>query len=365
MNIENPDDLIYLNTAAVGQVSPESIAAAQKFQEGTLSNPMGVFAQWMEVRLPSLREKVAKLIHGNVSQIAFTPNFSYSIQSVITNIQPKIKKVLLYKDDYPSFNMPFELGEFDVHYVESKDGFSISIDEIKRISKREKIEVIALSHVQFLTGFTIDVQELGEFCKEEGIIFILDTTQSLSAVELDFNSLPVDVMISSSYKWLNGGPGSAILAIKESFMRKYPPRSAGFGSMTIAASGWNYKPSVKSYEPGHLNPLGLLQLEKGVDQRLKKGIAAVEKHNKALLNRLNLGLQKTSYEVCGGYGAEKLSTILCIGASQKVYDELSRNRFAVTWRKGLIRVSPHFYNTDNEIDRLVEVLNCIDDRYRR
>lgn len=360
MNKENPNKVTYLNTAAMGLVSPESVAAAQKFQEGTLTNPFQTFIDWMGEGLPNLREKVAQLIHGHPNQIAFTPNFSYSIQGVAENLRPKVNKVLLYKDDYPSLNMPFELGEFKVHYVENKDGFFISIDEIKEIAKREEIEVIALSHVQYLTGFTLDIEILGEFCKEEGIVLILDTTQSLAAVELNFDLLPVDVMISSSYKWLNGGPGSAILAVKNSFMREFPPCSAGFGSTTQKDGCLNYEPSIKSYEPGHLNSLGLLQLEKGVEKRLKDSVEKVVKYNKSLLKRLASGLENTTYEVCGGSGVENLSTILCFAADQGVHDKLTQNRISVTWRKGLIRVSPHFYNTKEDIDRLLAVLETIE-----
>lgn len=352
MNKGKPDHITYLNTAAMGLVSSESIAAAQKFQKGTLTNAVGSFFHWMEEELPNLRVKVAELIHADPTQIAFTPNFSYSIQAVAENLRNKVKKVLLYKDDYPSLNKPFELGDFEVHHVGNNDGFSISIDEIRTIAIREKIEVIAMSHVQYLTGFTIDIETLGDFCKEEGIVFIIDTTQSLSAVELNFNLLPIDVMISSSYKWLNGGPGSAVLAIKDEFLRKFSP---GQGDL-------KQQPSIKSYEPGHLNSLGLLQLEKSVEQRLIVGVTNVEEHNRVLIKRLATGLEGTTYKVNGGNGAEELSTILCFVAGQEVHDELTQNNISVTWRNGLIRVSPHFYNTEEDIDRLLMVLKGFGNR---
>jgi selenocysteine lyase/cysteine desulfurase len=348
--------MIYLNTAAAGLLSPASVSATTEFQQATLANPGNAFMQWLREGLPVLRDKVARLLKARPSQIAFGPNFSYSLLPVIQSIQPFLKKVLLYKDDYPSLNMPFELGGFEVHYTESPDGFSIPLSQIREIIEREKIELIAISHVQFLTGFTFDLNELGSFCREKGIVLVVDATQSMGATDIHFDSLPVDVLISSSYKWLNGGYGSAVLCIKEEFIQRFPPRFAGFGSLNHTPDGWDYQPSVTSYEPGHLNILGLLQLEQAVDQRMLDGIPAVEQHNRRLLEKLTEGLSGTPFNIRGGNRVKDRVSILCFEADEAVADYLSHRGFILTWRKGLIRVSPHFYNTGEEIDALVKAL---------
>lgn len=352
------ENLIYLNAAAVGLVSKESVQAAQDFQEGTLTNPAKTFFLWKQNGLEELREKVAQLINGKTSQIAFIPNFSFGIAAVLDSIRTKVSKVLLYRDDYPSLTMPVELGGFDVSYVESKDGFSFEIEDIKTLVEEEGIEAVIISHVQFLTGFTLDIETLGNYLKSKGVAFIVDTTQSTGAIELDFQSSPVDVLISSSYKWLNGGMGSAVLAIKKEFLEKYPPRIAGFGSVMQTPEGWTYNPSIISYEPGHLNPLGLLQLFEGVKHHLKMGVPTIQKHNYALIKRLGEGLKKTNFKVKGGNEAKQLSTLLVFEAPQEVHEYLVKNKVVTTWRKNTIRVSPHYYNTEEEIDRLVELLRA-------
>lgn len=354
----NKDKLIYLNTAAAGLLSPASVSATTAFQEATLTNPSKVFLQWIEGGLAGLREKVAGLLHSGPAQVAFTPNFSYSLLPVIQSIAPTCKKVLLYRQDYPSLNMPFELGGFEVHYVESPDGFSLPLSVIQETAERETVQVIALSHVQFLTGFTTDLQALGQYCRQKDIVLIVDATQSMGAVDIDFDKLDVDVLASSSYKWLNGGYGSAVLCIKESFLRRFPPTFAGFGSMTHGESGWQYTPSIISYEPGHQNVLGLLQLEQAVDQRLLDGVPAVEKHNRALLKQLAEGLAGTPYPICGGGDISKLTTMLCFEGDQPLHQYLTQNGFAVTWRRGLIRVSPHFYNSQAEIAAFVKAVKA-------
>jgi selenocysteine lyase/cysteine desulfurase len=257
--------------------------------------------------------------------------------------------------------MPFELGGFEVHYIKSADGFSVCVDDIRRAIEREKIQVVALSHVQFLTGFKIDLEELGLLCREKDVALIIDATQSMGAVEMDFNRLAVDVMISSSYKWLNGGYGTAVLCVKEEFLRRYPPRFAGFGSMSVSPEGWVYSPSVTSFEPGHLNAPGLVQLEQAVEQRALDTVAKVQGHNSQLLQKLITGLAGTSFKLKGGPDAQLRAAILSFEAGRKVQDYLASEGFALTWRKGMIRVSPHFYNTPEEIASLVESLQACQD----
>lgn len=346
----------YLNTAAVGRLSEASIQAVQRFQNLSKSNPSGAFFDWMSNQLPLLREGIAKLVHTRVAQVAFTPNFSFSLLTIIHTLRPKMKKVLLFEDDYPSLNLPFELGGWEVSYLKSQDEWTVSIAEIQRIIERDKIEVLAISHVQFLTGYTIDLEVLSTICQDKGVILIVDTTQSMGAVEMNFDELQIDVMISSSYKWLNGGMGSAVMCIKEEFMQRFSPRIAGFGSMLHSEEGWTYTPSLKSYEPGHLNPIGLIQLQQAVEERLKRGVLNVEQHNLSNLKYLSEQLSSTSFKATGAHELSNLSTILCFDADKIISDKLEEHDIIVTWRKGKIRVSPHFHNTPSDIDRLVQVL---------
>lgn len=348
--------ITYLNTAAVGILSEASVLAAQKFQESSMVNPSDTFFQWMNQDLPTIQNNLAQLAHAQANQLALTPNFSYSLLTIVHSIQPHIQKVLLFEDDYPSLNMPFELSGFEVHHISSSDGFSISLEELEIIIIREKIELLAISHVQFLTGYTIDYQALGEICKRHGVLYLLDTTQSLGALEIDFEQSDIDVMISSSYKWLNGGLGSAVMFLKDEFMQKYTPRLAGFGSMNHTETGWEYIASSKSYQPGHLNPLGIIQLGEAVADRLKQGVGQVQTKNESLVQHLISQLKENKWNVIGNNQVESLSTIVCVEAEQEVHQKFVAEKIVTTWRKGKIRISPHFHNTLEDIDKLVEVL---------
>ncbi len=342
---------IYLNTAGTGLLSAEAIHAAKGFLEQAALNSTTAFHIWMEHNLPELRKDAATLFDANENEVAFLPNFSFALSSVLQGLSGKLKKVLLYDADYPSLNMPFEVGNFDIYKVKDTDGFHIPTKFIIEKIQQEKIEIVALSHVQFLTGFKVDIETIGNFCKENGVIFIVDGTQTMGTTPVSFKQLSADVLIGSSYKWLNGGPGSATLLIKKDFIEKYPPAIAGFGSLDKSdGKDWKYTPSNLSFEPGHLNPTGLLQLHEGIKQKLRMGLEEISQHNSKLIKQLHDGLLKTSFDIIGKEDLENRLHILIFKASQQVADRLQDAGFSITWRKNTIRVSPHYYNTEEEID---------------
>lgn len=348
--------IIYFNTAGSGLLSKASIEAAGAFQQATQFDSSKVFLQWLLETLPEFRKKTAKLLGASENEVAFVPNFSYGLLPVIDSLKRHLHKVLLYKEDYPSLNMPFELSGFEVSYVESPDGYHIPLDEIKNAIDKNKPEIVAISEVQFLSGFRTDISALGKYCKEKDIVFIVDGTQSTGAINHHFSEMNVDVMISSSYKWLNGGFGSAILCIKEDFLKKFPPVFAGYGSMKMSPDHWEYEPSIKSFEPGHMNASGLLQLEKAIDEKLEIGLDKIEQHNQTLIKKLLDGLTPLPYKIKGCKKLEERLSIVCFEADETLYNYLTGKGFAFTWRKGMIRVAPHFYNTEEEIEELIQAL---------
>lgn len=348
---------IYLNTAGTGLLSSEAIQTAKNFLDQAAINPSLAFHEWMEKDLPELRKDTARLLETNEENISFLPNFSFALGAVLQSLNGKGKKVLLYDMDYPSLNMPFEVGDFDCYYIQDEDGFHLSTAAILQKIKQQKIDIVALSHVQFLTGYKVDIESIGKYCQEKGVLFIVDATQSMGALPLNFDKLPVDVMIGSSYKWLNGGMGSAILCTKKDFLEKYPPEIAGFGSLDQSDDKhWKYSPSNRSFEPGHMNATGLLQLHQGIRQKIKIGVAQIAQHNTDLIHDLHAGLLSSPFEIIGENDLENRLHILIFKAPKNSAEDLQKAGFVLTWRKNTIRISPHFYNTKEDIQLFLKAL---------
>src|SRR5690606_29437753 len=117
------------------------------------------------------------------------------------------------------------------------------------------------SHVQWLSGFKTDLQELSRFCREHDIWLIVDATQSLGAMPLNPVRLDIDVLISSNYKWMNAGFGSGVMYMCDDFFNEYTPKVGGNNSYTPVNGKMQYVPSVQSYEPGHPNMYGFSVLQ--------------------------------------------------------------------------------------------------------
>jgi selenocysteine lyase/cysteine desulfurase len=246
------------------------------------------------------------------------------------------------------------VNRFDISWVGDTDGFEIDSKELKRQLLSGRIDILAISHVQWLTAFKIDVLDIGQFCSEHDITFILDTTQSLGAVPVHLSSHPIDVLICSNYKWMNAGFGTGIMYLSESFMRKYPPVVAGSNSYSYATGTFNFEPSIMNFEPGHLNMPGLLILEKAIEQKLQQGIENIALHNLRLLQLLVDRIEPSL--VLGTREMQQRSSIVMLKDPGHLFDRLTNSGVVAIKRGANIRISIHFYNTENEVRQLIQLL---------
>ncbi len=350
---------IYLNTAATGIVDENNIQDSIEYLRKLTVNPMAAFMDFMMNERDVLRQRAADLMGTDSENIAFTANFSTAQSQVADALQGKRKNVLLYRHDYPSVRMPFERRDFKVTYIDDKDGFTIDINELEEIIIREKIDILPISHVQFLSGFALDISSLSEICERHDVICILDTTQSLGAMPISFSWPGIDVMISASYKWLRAGHGAGIIAVSERFIKEFPPRSPGFGSMTLTPEGWFYEDSARGFEAGHPNVTTLYLLSNALNSAMQYGLDTIKNDNDTLMSHLIEGILTTKYDIIGTEDLQDRLHILCVNMPEEIYKRMLEKGIATTWRKGSMRISPHYYNTMDEIREFVKILGSV------
>ena len=191
-----PQNLCYLNTASSGLVSKHSIEKANEFNDQLYRLGSIQAEKFFTEDIPGIRTSISKFIDAPLNEIALIPNFSFGLNAVLPSIKNK-RKVLLYKDDYPSLTLPFILNDFEIVWIMSRDGFSIDLKEVEQLIKEHDIEIIAISHVQYLTGYTIDLKILSAICQSHQALLIIDGTQSLGAIPFSFKSSGVNIFITS------------------------------------------------------------------------------------------------------------------------------------------------------------------------
>lgn len=345
---------IYLNTAATGLLPEAFVVKANELNKSFATGGSIHAEHWRENVLPEIRESVAAFVGTGKDNLAFLPNFSWGITGIVHSLRGD-EKVLMYDKDYPSFTDAFKVNDFAITWVSDTDGFTIPMDELKSKLLSEQIDILAISHVQWMSGYKADLAELGAFCKEHDIWFIVDATQGMGALFIDVVAMNIDVLIASNYKWMNAGFGTAIMYASTAFLQEYTPKVAGFNSYVFVDGKPTYTPGIRSYEPGHPNMFGISVLNEAIKDKIARGVKNIEEHNRKLTQLLLDGIRDSGAELFGEDSTTNRASIVFLKDKPALWDKLKENNIIVSYR-GNIRISMHYYNTEAEVQALVDVL---------
>lgn len=346
----------YFNTAAAGIVPPAYIKPCQQFMKQLSENPAKAFEQWLANSLDDLRFSAAEFLDAGQDEIAFIPNFSYGLNALVHSLKPA-SRVMVLLEDYPSLIDPFLLNNFKIHRFKSPKKLNFNTEDIIVEMLANNIEILAISQVQWLTGFRADIDKLGKFCRERNILFIIDATQSMGALPLSLKQSGADVIISSSYKWMNAGYGTGILCARKDFLSRYLPKIRGNNSRMLAGEKWTDDSNIIGYEPGHLNIPGLILLQQAIEDKLKTGTDRISAHNLGLTSRFIDELEKPDKILIGPVSMENRSSIVSLKGGELLFNHLRKRGYEVSFRNKLVRVSFHYHNTPEAVDQLAQTIN--------
>ncbi len=352
---------IYLNTASCGLVAPATLVAANKLYAGFEHDSSNRSEEWRMSEEGRIRQTIASFIGAPVTNVAMVPNFSWAMNGITQSLRGT-ERILLYRHDYPSLLEPFQINKFDITWVDAPDGFNIEMDLVVDAISNKKVDIVALSHVQWRSGYRIELAAIGALCRQHGVSLIVDATQSMGANVIDIGALNIDVFISSNYKWMNAGFGTGVLYVADSFLEKYPPVVGGHNSYKMVAGSWMYVPSILSYEPGHPNMYGLTVLEAAINHKNELGLAHIEAHDRTLMQQFLSGISDLPVKLCGDYTMTNRAPIAYLVDENGLGDHVKLHNIVVTQRNGWLRISTHFYNTPADVQALID---CIASAYQR
>lgn len=348
--------IIYLNTAAAGMVPPNYRKKVGQFYEQLAINPAKTNEQWNFGDLNDLRSDAAEMLDAHPDEIAFVPNFSYALNALVHSLDPQMRVMVLY-EEYPSVTDPFRLNGFNIHRFKSPKKLHFNTEDIIVEMLASNIQILAISHVQWLSGFKADLQRLGDVCRQRGILLIVDATQSMGAIPISLKKSGADVIISSNYKWMNAGFGTGIMCVRTDFLERYKPRIRGMNSRMLVGGDWENDASILGYEPGHHNTPGLVILKEAIREKLQTGIDRVHAHNMSLCEILIDTLKNSSVQLIGPESTTHRSSIVSLRGGEALHQYLTEKGFVVSLRNKLVRISFHYHNTEKEAEELVRVLN--------
>ena len=353
--------LIYLNHAAVAPLCKPAADAIKHLADDCMNFGSLHYDQWLAA-YEGLRLAAARLIGAHRNEIALVKNTSEGIATVAIGLDWKPgDKIVGFREEFPANYYPWKRLESQGVHVE---WLSVT-DPLERIEEACRgARLLAISFVGFLNGYRAPIQQIGEICRRNHCIYLVDAIQGLGAFPLDVRECHIDALAADGHKWLLGPEGCGILYVSEALQDRVEPVEFGW---TNAASFADYasrdmalRPDAGRYEPGTLNTVGCFGLRAAIELLLEIGVASIAPAVQALGDRIAAGVEARGYEVMTPRTPETGAGIVSFrkpGVDDKlVVRQLRAAGISAAPRAGWVRTSPHFYVSPGEIDRMLEVL---------
>ncbi len=359
-------ELTYLDHSALG---PLSLSVRQAAAEAlALQGEGSVGAQRLAAAVDVLKEKIARLIGASPQEIALTRNTAEGLSAVAAGLPWRegdrvvTDNIEFPANVYPWLNLKARYG-VETYFVPARDGRVVVDDLIAACDAHTRL--VAVSFVQFSNGFRVDLDRLGAYCRGRGIYLCVDGIQGLGAVPLDVSATPVDFLASGGHKWLLGPLGLGFLYLRRDVQRVVWPAEVGHHSVEQDPDHYThynltFRPTAEKFEASAPNFAGVFGLSASLDLFHTVGLDAVAARVVALTDRLCEGLAARGYRLRSPRGpSEKSGAVTFVSArhaSADLHARLREARIVTSLREGAVRVSPHFYNTEAEIDRFLATL---------
>ncbi len=352
----------YLNHAAVAPLPNRVVQAMEGFLQARQKGELG-----LETLLPAsleARALAARLLNAAPEEIGFLGCTSdgLNLAAQCLPIAPG-DNVILCDMEFPANVYPWlnlRRKGVEVRIVPHEDGGLTPQRLAAALDRRTR--VVAVSSVQFLSGFRADLAALSRLCCEVGAYLVVDAIQSLGVVPMDVRAAGVDILAANGAKWLMAPIGITILYVRRELIEQLQPAYAYYRAVVQPEPylhyDWTLLDDARRFEPSSPNVDGLYGLRAALDLLLEVGIERIQAHVLDLTDRLLAGLEALGCDILTPRERERRAGIVTCRTADAAgdYQRLREARVLVSLREGYLRISPHFYNEPAEIDRLLELL---------
>jgi selenocysteine lyase/cysteine desulfurase len=343
----------YLNTATFGQLPQRATEAVSRHWQHRDELACADFLDWYD-DVDRLRAAIARLIHAAPEDIAFVTNAAAALGIVAAGLEWR-----------PGDNAVTLAGEFPNYlYLPAlieRHGVELRADG--RIDARTKL--VAFSEVNYATGLRAPLAEISQRAKDHGAVLFVDGTQSLGALTFDVRATPVDALAVHGYKWMNSPTGAGFLYVSPQLRERLPPNAAGWRTHNAWREVDNLhhgspvlKSSAEKYEAGGLPFPLLYAMEASVNMMLEIGPDAIEQRVLTLGASARERLRRLGADVPHN-GSQIVAARFPAHDASHLARELRERHVMVAARHGHLRVSPHFYNNESDLDHMEEALRDV------
>lgn len=357
---------VYLDHAGVAPISLRVRKAVDEFLSEAAGAGAFQYPKWAQ-QVVEIRRSCARLVNADPDEIAFVKSTSHGLSIVAEGLDWRPgDNVIVYEKEFPSNIYPWlnlERKGVEVRFIPSRDGRIMFEDVLQRIDLRTRL--LSFSSVQFSNGFRIDLRKIGEICAKRSILFCVDAIQSLGIIPLDVRECNIDFLSADAHKWLLGPEGIAIFYCRRELAGRLAPPLVGWKSVQnefdFDHPAFRLKANALRFEEGSMNLMGIFGLGAAIALLSEIGINDIHERVLDLGDMIIHEAEKRGYGVLTPKSQEERGGNITIAGPfdpAVARDRLREKGIMVNVRGGGLRVSPHFYNTEIEIERLFTELSA-------
>jgi cysteine desulfurase/selenocysteine lyase len=359
--------LVYLNHAAVSPLPTTTLQAIESQLRDVQENGSLHFRSWLAVKNHA-RQLLANMLNCRPSQVAFMRNTSDCLSTIANGLKWRAgDNIVTFRHEFPSNIYPWirirDTAGVELRMCEERDG-RVNVDELESLIDN-RTRVIAISHVQFASGYRIDLERVSRIARAHGALLVADVIQSLGVIPIDVEAQQIDAAAGAGHKWLLGPEGVGYLYLSDRARELIEPTLVGWVSVPNPDDydnfdqGWNR--DALAWETG----TGAASLFYGLDASLKllteTGTERITDWLEQLTDQLCTGLAARNYELVSSRLPGEKSQVVCIRHlgdlnAMSLYVHLKKAGIITAPRSDRLRIAPHLYNTPDEIDFLLSSL---------
>ncbi len=354
-------ELIYLNHAAISPLCRRAAVAMKDLADDVCHYGSLHYDEWM-LAYAGLRQAAAKLINASPGEIAIVKNTSEGISTVAEGLDwTPGDRVIIFEEEFPANYYPWlRLERRGVRLTR------LSIyDPLEKIAGAiSGARLLAISYVNYLSGFRVNLQQFGELCRASDCFFFVDAIQGMGAFPIDVEASHIDALAADGHKWMLGPEGNGVLYVRRKWLDVIDPVEFGWTNPAhyedYSSRDMTLRADAGRYECGTLNTIGCFGLRAAIEFLLEIGVENIAATVQSLTKQLHAGVRAKGYETILEWTPDSSSGIVSFRHPfldcRSIVSDLEEKRILAAPRQGWIRMSPHFYISPEEIEQVVKAL---------
>lgn len=370
INIQNQfpvsENLIYLNHAGVAPLPRCARDAAARFLDESMQSGAFHYPHWLQTE-QALKQKLRRLLNAaSTDSIALLKNTSEALSVVAYGLDWKAgDNIVLPADEFPSNRIVWQslarcgVETRVVRFRDTRDPEASLLEAVDGSTR-----LLSTSSIQYASGIRMDLQRLGEACRDRGVLFCVDAIQSLGAFPFDAQAVHADFVAADGHKWMLGAEGLAVFYCHPRHLERLRLYQYGWHMVEHAGDysreDWQPAGSARRFECGSPNMLGAQILDASLGLLLDYGLENVAGNIERSISYLIENIKNIKgAKILSPVAPERRGGIFTFASpvpAAALYTRLLSHKLVCAPRGGGIRFSPHFYNTEAELARALDLL---------